>query len=132
MRHHTSSSTTTSAEAVTSTKRSKVMILEETIKKLLEMKMRAMADALRELVSKPPGHGLSFEEQLGVLVDCEWTDRHNKALARRLKAAKLRGATIFEGEMSKKFEGQASSGSAPKAPDSSVATSTSARGSVPG
>ena len=38
------------------------MILEETIKKLLEMKMHAMADALRELVSKPPGHSLSFEE----------------------------------------------------------------------
>jgi len=72
------------------------MILEETIKKLLEMKMRAMADALRELVSKPPGHGLSFEEQLGVLVDCEWTDRHNKALARRLKAAKLGQSACLE------------------------------------
>jgi DNA replication protein DnaC len=65
------------------------MILEETIKKLLELKMHAMAGALRELIAKPPGDQLSFEEKLGMLVDCEWTDRQNRALARRLKHAKL-------------------------------------------
>lgn len=65
------------------------MILEETIKKLHDMKLCAMAEGTRELVTKPPGHKLSFEEQLGLLVDREWTDRQNKALARRLKQAKL-------------------------------------------
>ena len=33
-----------------------VMILEETIKKLLDLKLPAMAEALRELVTKPPGN----------------------------------------------------------------------------
>src|ERR1700683_2949548 len=60
------------------------------------MKMRAMADAVRDVVGKPPGHKLSFEEQLGLLVDCEWTDRQNKALARRLKAAKLGQSACLE------------------------------------
>jgi DNA replication protein DnaC len=72
------------------------MILEETIRKLLELKMRAMAEALRELVSKPPGHQMNFEEQIGLLVESEWTDRHNKALARRLKQAKLGMSACLE------------------------------------
>src|SRR5258708_35913655 len=84
-----SSSTRTSAEASTSTRRRKVMILEETIKKLLELRMHAMADALRELVSKPPGHGLSFEAPLRGQVDCEWRDRPTKVMARRLNAPQL-------------------------------------------
>lgn len=72
------------------------MILEETIKKLHEMKLHAMADALRELVSKPPGHKLSLEEQVGLLVDGEWIDRQNKALTRRLKLAKLGQSACLE------------------------------------
>jgi len=72
------------------------MILEETIQKLLDLKMRAMADTLRELVTKPPGNQLSFDEQLGLLVEAEWRDRQNKALARRLKAAKLGTSACLE------------------------------------
>jgi DNA replication protein DnaC len=72
------------------------MILEETIKKLLDLKMGAMVDALRELMNKPPGHKLSFEEQLGLLIEREWTDRQNKALARRLKQAKLGQSACLE------------------------------------
>ena len=45
------------------------MIHEETIQKLLELKLRAMAQGLRETMSAPPGNGLSFEEQLGLLVE---------------------------------------------------------------
>jgi DNA replication protein DnaC len=72
------------------------MILEETIKKLHELKLRAMADAVRELVAKPPGNQLSFEEKLGLVVDCEWTERQNNALARRLKQAKLGQSACLE------------------------------------
>jgi DNA replication protein DnaC len=72
------------------------MILEETIKKLHDLKLCAMADATRELLTKPPGHKLSFEEQLGLLVEHEWTDRQNKALARRLKQAKLGQSACLE------------------------------------
>lgn len=72
------------------------MILEETIKKLHDLKMRVMADAVRELVTKPPGHKLSFEEQLGMVVEQEWIERQNAALARRLKQAKLGQSACLE------------------------------------
>jgi DNA replication protein DnaC len=65
------------------------MITEETIKKLLELRLDAMAKALRELLEAAPGSGLSFEEQIGLLVDREWTERKNRQLTRRLKEAKL-------------------------------------------
>src|SRR5579884_945860 len=80
-----SSCMTTSVVVTTSTRRKTRMILEETIKKLHDLKLGAMADAVRELLTKPPGHKLAFDEQLGLLVEREWTDRQNKALARRLK-----------------------------------------------
>jgi hypothetical protein len=61
------------------------VIHEETIQKLLELKLRAMAQAVRELLASAPGDKLSFEEQLGLLVDREWSERRNQQLARRLK-----------------------------------------------
>ena len=63
--------------------------LEETIIKLSEMKLTSMVLALRELMETAPGHQLSFEEKLGIVVDREWNDRDNRRLARRLKDAKL-------------------------------------------
>lgn len=72
------------------------MIHEETIQKLLEMKLRTMAQALRELMESAPGNQLSFEEQLGLLVDREWTERRNQQLARRLKQAKLGCSACLE------------------------------------
>jgi len=53
------------------------------------MKLHTMAKVLRELLDAPPGHELSFEEKLGMLVDREWIDRDNRRLARRIKDAKL-------------------------------------------
>jgi DNA replication protein DnaC len=66
------------------------------MKKLLELRLGAMVNALRELIDKPPGNKLSFEEQLGLLVDREWTDRQNRQLARRLKKAKLGMSACLE------------------------------------
>jgi hypothetical protein len=63
--------------------------LEETLTKLGEMKLTSMVLALRELMETAPGHQLSFEEKLGIVVDREWNDRDNRRLARRLKDAKL-------------------------------------------
>lgn len=72
------------------------MVTEETIKKLLELKLDAMAKALRELLETAPGNGMSFEEQIGLLVEREWTDRRNRQLARRLKEAKLGMSACLE------------------------------------
>ena len=65
------------------------MITEETIHKLVSMKLHTMAKAFRELLETSPAHELSFEEKIGMLVDREWTDRDNRRLDRRLKDARL-------------------------------------------
>ena len=63
--------------------------IEETLTKLSEMRLPSMVLAVRELMASAPGHQLSFEEKLGIVVDREWLDRDNRRLARRLKEAKL-------------------------------------------
>lgn len=65
------------------------MTHEETIQKLLELRMLAMVRMLRDWLAQPPTHGMSFEEQLALLVDREWTDRYNRALDRRIRDARL-------------------------------------------
>lgn len=65
------------------------MTHEETIQKLMEMRLLGMVALLREWLLGPPTHGLTFEEQLAFLVDREWSDRHNRVTARRLKDARL-------------------------------------------
>ena len=65
------------------------MITEDTIHKLISMKLHTMAKTFRELLAAPPSHELTFEERLGMIVDREWTDRDNRRLARRLKEARL-------------------------------------------
>ena len=72
------------------------MILEETIQKLVEMKMLAMATTLREMVATPRTEPLSTEEMIGLLVDREWTERENKRLHRLLKDARVPSGVSVE------------------------------------
>lgn len=65
------------------------MITEDTIHKLVSMKLHTMAKVLRELLGASPAHELSFDEKIGMIVDREWTDRDNRRLSRRIKEAKL-------------------------------------------
>ncbi len=65
------------------------MIAEETIHKLLQMRLPTMAQVFRELLQSPPSHDLTFEEKFGMLVDREWLERDNRRVARRIKEAKL-------------------------------------------
>jgi DNA replication protein DnaC len=66
------------------------MIREQTIEKLNAMKLFGMRDAFAEQLELPTYASLSFEERFGMLVDREWTDRENRKLARRMKAARLK------------------------------------------
>jgi len=72
------------------------MLIEETIQKLLDMKMPSMAQAMRELLQSAPSNQMSFEDKLGLLVDREWTERDNRRVARRLKEARLGAAASLE------------------------------------
>lgn len=71
------------------------MLNEETIEKLIAMRLKGMVNAFREELERP-NSGLSFEERFGMLVDREWTLRQERSLARRLKAAKLKQQACME------------------------------------
>jgi DNA replication protein DnaC len=62
---------------------------DETIQKLLDLKLTTMAQAFRDLLAEPPGNQRSFTEKIGAMVDREWTERDNRRLERLLKAARL-------------------------------------------
>ena len=64
------------------------MVNEETIEKLIAMRMRGLAKAFREEMQSGT-NDLTFEERFGFLVDREWTLRQEKKQQRRLKEAKL-------------------------------------------
>jgi DNA replication protein DnaC len=70
------------------------MLQEPMMEKLTAMRLLGMADALKTQEQDPSSRELSFLERLGLLVDQQWTWRENQALARRLHAAKLKGAAV--------------------------------------
>src|SRR5690242_789504 len=72
------------------------MLIEETIQKLIAMKLPTMAQATRELMQQAPSEQLSFEDKLGLVVDREWTDRDNRRVARRIKEARLGTSASLE------------------------------------
>jgi len=63
--------------------------IDETIQKLIELKLHTLAKAFREMLQMPPSKQLSFEDKLGLLVDREWAERDNRRVARRVKEARL-------------------------------------------
>jgi len=66
------------------------MLIEQTLEKMNAMKLSGMADTLRQQRGSPEHTKLSFDERLGLLVDAEWTQREQRKLSKRLRAAKLR------------------------------------------
>ena len=72
------------------------MLEQPMIEKLLAMRLQGMADAWKAQEQDPAMRELSFPERFGMLVDRQWSWRENQALARRLKAAKLRGNACVE------------------------------------
>lgn len=72
------------------------MLNEETIQKLLNMKLPAMAATLREMCASPPTDAISIDEAIGLLVDHEWTARENKRLERLLKDARVPSGACIE------------------------------------
>jgi DNA replication protein DnaC len=72
------------------------MLIEETIQKLIAMKMPTMAQATRDLLESAPSNQLSFEDKLGLVVDREWSERDNRRVARRIKEAHLAAGACLE------------------------------------
>jgi DNA replication protein DnaC len=70
------------------------MLQEPMLEKLTAMRLLGMVDGLKAQEQDAAARELSFLERLGMLVDQQWTWRENQALARRLHAAKLKGASV--------------------------------------
>ncbi len=66
------------------------MLIEQAYEKMNAMKLFGMRDALAEQIELSSYDSLSFEERVAMLIDREWTDRENRKLERRMKAAKLK------------------------------------------
>jgi len=66
------------------------MLTHPTADKLHQLKLGAMAQALTEQAQLPEINSLSFEERLGLLIDYEITERHNRSTTTRLRRARLR------------------------------------------
>lgn len=54
------------------------MLMEQTLDKMNVMKLSGMADALKKQLGSGERARLSFGEQLGLLVDSEWTAREQR------------------------------------------------------
>ena len=76
------------------------MLNEQTMEKMNGMKLSAMAEAFEQQLSSGEHAKLSFEERIGLMVDCEWTAREQRKLTRRLRAAKprYRSASLEDAE----------------------------------
>lgn len=61
------------------------MTTENTLTKLNEMRMTAMAETFREQLRNPEYQELSFEDRFGLLVDIEWARRQNNKLDRLVR-----------------------------------------------
>jgi DNA replication protein DnaC len=72
------------------------MLVHPTIERLHALGLSAMADAFVELQNTRDAAELSREDWLGLLLDREATDRENRKLTRRLRAARLRQAAVVE------------------------------------
>jgi DNA replication protein DnaC len=67
-----------------------------TLDKLQSMKLHGMADAFRAQLEPPDTHSLAFEERFARLVDQPWLWKENRALARRLRSARLKEKGVVE------------------------------------
>ena len=65
-------------------------MMNQTLLKLVEMRLSAMEKEIRRQLELPVMTELSFEERLGMIVEAEWYDRYNARIRRLLKDAKLR------------------------------------------
>lgn len=72
------------------------MLQHPTLEKLTTLKFTGMVKALTEQMTLPDIEQLSFEERLGLLVDRELSERHDRRLQTRLRNARLKQQACIE------------------------------------
>lgn len=66
------------------------MLNQQTIEKLMSLKLNGMADNFALQLQQPKINNLSFEDRFAMLVDAQWDWKENKRMKRYLKDAKLK------------------------------------------
>ena len=66
------------------------MVTEQTIEKLMNLRLAAMAGTFQEQRATPAMSQLAFDERFGLIVDAEWLARENRRLQKTLKDARLK------------------------------------------
>jgi DNA replication protein DnaC len=72
------------------------MLKQQTIEKLYDMRLSAMAEAFHEQGGRKDVLDLSFDERFGLLIEKEWQVRQERRLTRRLKQADLKQRACIE------------------------------------
>jgi DNA replication protein DnaC len=72
------------------------MLNQPTLDKLQTMKLHGMAEAFRAQLETTDTNALTFEERFAMLVDQQWLWKENRALARRLRSARLKEKGVVE------------------------------------
>jgi len=72
------------------------MLTQQTIEKLYDMKLAAMAEAFTQQLALPDLGELSFEDRLAMLVDRQWAFKEDRRMNRLLRTARLRDSACIE------------------------------------
>jgi DNA replication protein DnaC len=72
------------------------MLKQPMMEKLQALRLHGMVEALERQEQEAAAQELSFLDRLALLVDQQWNWRQNQALARRLKASRIRGSACVE------------------------------------
>lgn len=72
------------------------MLYEQTVSKMLAMKLNGMAEALEEQRRTADMGQMSFEDRLAMLIERQWLWKENRSLTTRLKYAKLKQPACLE------------------------------------
>jgi DNA replication protein DnaC len=72
------------------------MLVEQTMEKLVAMKLKGMAEALRRWMEQPKEKELTPLDLAGLLADAEWRHREQRKLTGRLRTARFRQDACVE------------------------------------
>lgn len=72
------------------------MLTQETIDKMITMKMPSLAEEFQRQITSAEFSTLSFEERVGMMLDAEYTCRDQRKLRQRIKGAHLRHRASLE------------------------------------
>src|SRR5258708_27451583 len=97
------------------------MLQQPMMEKLHALKLQGLLDALERQEQDEAARELSFLDRLALLVDQQWNWRQNQALARRVRASRLKGAACVENIDYRAGRGLSKSVLRPLAHDSALA-----------